>query len=94
MSGLISAYKTSALETIKESIVIEKTVNDFFEIRFEYIAINDVMRILKKHKIEPLEQVFENNCYIKFEIRSNESENIQNQFSKIESLSLASLGSF
>jgi len=88
VSGLISAYKSSTLETIGQATIVEKTDNDLLEITFEYLAMNEVMRILKKHNIKPTDQVFENQCLLRCEVRKKESESIKQQLLAIDGVTL------
>ena len=45
--GLINAYKTAAAEAISAAEIVEKTVNDIYELKFDYLVMNDVMKLLK-----------------------------------------------
>ena len=52
--GLINAYKTAAQEAIKTAEVVEKTVNDIYRLKFEYLQMNEVMKIITSvTKISP-----------------------------------------
>ena len=91
VGGLISAYKTSALETIMNAEIVEKTLNNYFEIRFEYLQMNDVMSLFKKYQINTIEQDFKLNCHIKFKIRLTDSDQFIKQLMEIENLDLTYL---
>jgi uncharacterized YigZ family protein len=67
--GLINAYKTATEEALNQAVVIEKTVNDIYTIRFDYLQMNDVMRIIKDGGLAILEQLFDNSCNIRVAIR-------------------------
>ena len=56
VGGLISAYKTTAQEVLKEASVIEKTVDSEFIIEFDYQNMNKVMRVIKEKKLEIVTQ--------------------------------------
>src|ERR1035437_5115796 len=43
-SGLNTAYKETAADALNQATVIEKTVDSEFEIHFDYLLMNDVMR--------------------------------------------------
>ena len=49
--GLINAYKTATQEALANALIVEKTVNDVYQIDFEYLVMNDVMRIIKDENI-------------------------------------------
>jgi uncharacterized YigZ family protein len=67
--GLINAYRTATELALNEAAIIEKTVNDIYTIAFDYLQMNDVMRIIKEDSLEVLEQQFDNTCSIKVSIR-------------------------
>lgn len=84
--GLINAYKTAAQEAIQAAAIIEKTVNDIYEIQFGYLLMNDVMKLIKEEKLNVLSQNFDNSCSIKLEIRKSGLNTILNKIEKIEGL--------
>lgn len=76
VGGLISAYKTSAKITLEASNVIEKTINTFFIITFNYSLMNTVMRIIREKKIQIVRQQLEMNCEYEISVRKKDSETI------------------
>ena len=81
--GLINAYKTAAEMALDKAKVIEKTVNDVYQLSFEYLGINDVMRLVKDESLEILAQAFDNQCQLTVSVRKTQV----NQFlSKVEKL--------
>ena len=61
-SGLIPAYKAAAAEAIAAAEVIEKTVDETLHISFDYLLMNDVMRIVKEESPTVVAQTFDNLC--------------------------------
>lgn len=88
VSGLINAYKTAAAEAFNQATIIEKTVNDIYSIRFDYLQMNDVMKIMKEEKLEQLSQNFELSCELEFSVRKNNSGEVYDLFSKVEGLKI------
>lgn len=86
--GLINAYKTAAVEAIQAADVIEKTVNDIYDIQFDYLLMNDVMRLIKEERLNILSQEFDNSCSIKIEIRKSSLNTILGKIEKIEGVKL------
>ena len=86
VGGLIQAYKTTASEALKNAEIVNKTVNDIIDIRFEYIDMNNVMKVLKSEKPEQLKQKFDLDCYIKLSIRQSARDKLLDRLKKIESL--------
>lgn len=69
--GLIHAYRSAANEALTVAEVTEKTVNDVYEIRFDYLIMNEVMRLIKEEQLHVLDQQFDNDCVLKFEVRKS-----------------------
>lgn len=86
VSGLINAYKTAALSAISNAEILEKTVNDIYDIHFDYLVMNDVMRIIKEEQPLQIDQDFNLTCKITLSIRQSECEKIIEKFEKIESV--------
>ena len=73
-SGLIAAYKESTAEAFRQAEIIDKIIEDIFEIKFEYDKMPDVMNALKRLNIKVLSQEFNDSGVINISIRKNESE--------------------
>lgn len=84
--GLINAYKTAAAEAIKAADVVGNTVNDVYEITFDYLVMNEVMRLMKDEQLNILDQNFDNSCVIKFEVRKAHLNAVLAKLDKIENL--------
>ena len=72
VSGLINAYKQATEEALNKAEVIYKTVQDVYQINFEYPLMNDVMKIIKDEVLDNFNQEFDLSC--KIEIAINKSE--------------------
>lgn len=82
--GLINAYKTAAKEALDAADIVEKTVNDIYELRFEYLSLNDVMRVVKEEDLTLLKQDFDNQCRIEFELRQNQVEKVLGRLDQLD----------
>jgi len=90
--GLINAYRSAAAEALTVSVVLEKTVNDSYEIKFDYLAMNDVMRLVKEEQLHVIEQQFDNDCSIKFEVRKSQLNKVLSRLEKQTGVKLKYLG--
>lgn len=90
--GLINAYKSAAAEAITIACVIEKTVNDVYEIKFGYLIMNDVMRLIKEEQLTILEQVFDNDCSIRFEVRKSQLNRVLERIEKQTAVTIKYIG--
>lgn len=88
VGGLITAYKEAALDAINNAKIIEKTLNNYYKIYFDYPVMSDLMNFIKQHQLDVTNQVFENSCEIDFNIRTTETENIIIELEKIEGLKI------
>lgn len=80
---LINAYKTSAKSALEVSQIIQKTIDIDFELKFEYIDMNKVMRLIKEKGIHIVSQEMNIQCHLKISIRKNEAENIKLAFKNL-----------
>lgn len=88
VSGLINAYKTSAIEVIRECNIVEKRVLFSYTIHFSFDQLNDVMKLMKQMDCKITEQNFDSDCSIHFRIRKANSETCEEKLKKISGLRL------
>ncbi|PWK79056.1 putative YigZ family protein [Mucilaginibacter oryzae] len=81
--GLINAYKVATEEALNAVTVISKTVNDVYTASFEYLQMNDVMRVIKEDSLLILNQQFDNDCSIQLSVRKTQVEQALFKLSKI-----------
>ena len=86
--GLINAYKSATEQALAEAKIIEKTVNDVYTIVFDYLQMNEVMRIIKEEHLEVLEQRFDNSCDVKISIRKMQINQVLARLQKLPSVSV------
>jgi len=86
--GLINAYKSATQEALQSADIIEKTVNDIYTVSFEYLQMNDVMRVIKEENIVVLEQQFDNNCVMKLEMRKMQVNIVISKLEKIDGVQM------
>ena len=88
LGGLINAYKTSAKDALNNAKIIKKTINEVYEIIYDYPVMNAVKKIIKEENITQVSQKFDLNCKIKFLIRKSNSSRIYEKFMKIKGLKI------
>jgi uncharacterized YigZ family protein len=74
--GLINAYKSATLAALASANIIPKTVNDIYFLEFDYLQMNDVMRIVKDEHLSISKQTFETNCSLEINIRKTQVNKI------------------
>ena len=58
VSGLINAYRSAAADALQQAEIIEKTVEDIYELTFDYALMSQVMNTIKKLDLEMVAQDF------------------------------------
>ncbi|WP_421919059.1 IMPACT family protein [Marinifilum sp.] len=85
-SGLIHAYITAAADAIANAEILDKTVNDIYDVHFDYLVMNDIMKIVKDDQPKQLGQDFNLTCKIRLSIRQSEVERLIEKLGKITSV--------
>lgn len=88
VSGLINAYKNAACNALDNAEIIQQILKDYYEIKFGYELMNDVMRIIKEKNLERISHEFLNSCSLIFSVRKSESPAIPDLFSAFKGLSI------
>src|SRR5690554_1335730 len=81
--GLIKAYKEAAADAIANVEIVEKTVDDFIDLSFEYPLLNDVMRVLKQFESVRWTQDFRESCRMRLQVRRSLSLQLREMLSAI-----------
>lgn len=69
--GLIAAYRESAAAAIAAAQIVQRTVDRTVRVDFPYIAMNDIMRVVKEEQPKIVSQTFDNLCTMVFAIRES-----------------------
>ena len=91
--GLINAYKSATEEALLNAEIIEKTVNDVYQITFGYVQMNDIMKVVKDFDLKIKNQQFDNQCIIEIEFRTSLSTQVLGKLEKIEEIKVEILRS-
>jgi len=87
-SGLIVAYREAAAEAIRNGEIIECHEQAFVEFLFPYLAMNDVMKVIKNSDVEIMEQIFDNSCQMKLAIRADHADALRTRLADIYGVSV------
>ena len=91
VGGLISAYKISAQITLEASEIIEKTIDVYFQLNFQYDLMNAVMRIIKEKNVLIVNQKLELDCEYIICIRKKKAPSIFEIFENLYKLEIKAL---
>jgi uncharacterized YigZ family protein len=92
VAGLINAYRTAAKDSLENASIITRIIEEIHTIRFQFPAMNDVMKILKEEHAGILEQSFEDACRIRFSIRRSAAGKVLGRFQRIPDSTTSFLG--
>lgn len=88
--GLIRAYREAAANAIEHASIVEKTVDDQIELKFEYPLLNEVMRILKQYEEVEWSQDFRESCHMILKVRRSLSAQLISQFTSLYGVTVVS----
>lgn len=89
VSGLINAYRGAAADALLQAEIIEKLVEKLLLIEFDYLVLNEVMKIFKEEKLTQNQPQFDLRCQIKTQIRLNDLNRIEEGLKKVEGLKIS-----
>ena len=84
--GLIRAYKESTSDAIANSEIITKIATQTYTIEFDYIQMNNVMKVIKDMALNPYKQEYNLNCSVNVDVRLNDLEKFEQSFSLAEGI--------
>jgi uncharacterized YigZ family protein len=91
VGGLINAYKNSAQISLEASEIIEKTIDIFFQLNFQYDVMNKVMRIVKEKNLTIVSQKLELDCEYVISIRKKEAQAVFEVFDNLYKVDIKTL---
>ncbi len=83
VSGLQNAYKIAAKEALDAANIVEKTIDETYEVVFDYLQMNSVMQLMKDPYVTIISQQSDMNCTIRFSVRRREADRIVTALKKV-----------
>ena len=72
--GLIRAYRTSTADALANAEIVEKTATERFRLRFGYMEMNGVMKVLKDLGLQARNQDFGMECSLETDVMIGKTE--------------------
>ena len=72
--GLIRAYKTATADALEKAVIVPKIAGKNYRIRFDYLSMNAVMKLLKDMDLPQWGQEFGEECSLCTRVRLSEVE--------------------
>ena len=89
--GLIRAYKTSTADALGAAEIVEKVAGKDFRLRFGYLSMNAVMKILKDMDLPQKDQAFGMECSLTTRVRLSSEEAFRERIGQVEGCRLEPL---
>lgn len=90
-SGLFAAYKLATQDALNQASIVEETVKSHLKINFQYLQMNDVMKLLKQYNLTPQNQSFNMDCTLEVYVRQSKAKNLEEELLKIDNLHIEKL---
>ena len=91
VSGLQNAYKVAAREALDAAVIEERTVQEMYQVTFEYVKMNDIMQILKDPDVQVLDRQSYMQCIYTISVRQREADRITEALRKVPMTSVIAL---
>lgn len=83
VGGLINAYKTAAAEVVNSAVIVERFILFEYRIDFDEDVISHVMRILKINEAKIISHTYESQNSVVFQIKKQNSTNLEKDFTDL-----------
>lgn len=80
--GLIAAYREATADVIAQAQIVERTVDRIVTVDFPYVAMNDIMRVVKELQPRIEAQEFDNLCTMRLSIRESRADLLEERLRK------------
>ena len=87
VSGLITAYKTSAAEALDANQIIQKDITENITLRFPYDEMNEVMKLVKDLDLKIKRQDYDSLCIMNLEVIISQMGNLKEKVTLLNDLS-------
>ena len=81
--GLVNAYREAAKDALTNSKTLEAYELETINIEFDYIKMNDVMKLIKDFDIELLEQGYDSNCTMSLRFKKGDEAIIKSKMEDV-----------
>ena len=89
--GLINAYKTAAVLAIEQTSIIQKPVLILYRLQFDYLLMNDVMKLLKQYDCSIIKQELQLFCLIETGIPKQNAAALIPKLKEINGVEISSI---
>lgn len=84
VSGLINAYKTAAKDALDNNTIVERFVEEDYQLHFPPLSMNKVMQLLKRETVKITDQQYDTDCIIRFIVQKRDADNLLEALRKVD----------
>ena len=84
VSGLINAYKTAAKDALDNNTIVERFVEEDYQLHFPPLSMNKVMQLLKRETVKITDQQYDTDCIIRFTVQKRDADNLLEALRKVD----------
>ncbi|MDC6405985.1 MULTISPECIES: IMPACT family protein [Maribacter] len=88
VGGLISAYRETAKMALENSLIMEKVLTQQLILVFEYSEMDSVMRFIKKHQLDIVDQKLHLDCEVVLKVQKDMVPDILKQLKAFHKISI------
>lgn len=92
VGGLITAYRTAAKEAILAGTIEEREIHEWIEVTFGYEDMPHVMNLLKKNKLDMIENDFGVQCTLTTKLKLTSADLLKKELKQFKSLTIKRKG--
>ena len=85
---MINAYKSATEEALTSADIIDKTVNEVYNVSFEFIQLNEVMKVVKDLGLKIRNQTFDNQCVMELKFVRSLANQVIGKLEKIDNITV------
>ena len=90
--GLINAYKMTASLALQLTSIVQKPVESFYTLQFDYTRMNDVMMIIKQYNCTIINQEVQLFCMMSIGIPKNRQTEVIYKLNDLQHIEIRQLG--
>lgn len=90
--GLIQAYKTAASLVLQTTQIIQRSIENYYLLEFDYTLMNEVMILVKQYQCTVLQQEMQLFCRMKIGVPLRRKEEVLNRIKEIQGVQFSLAG--
>ena len=85
--GLITSYKSAAINMLQNAKIISKTIYKLYKIDFDYTVMDKIFKIIKEENLEQVDKSLDIHCFVVTKIDISKEKMIISRFEQLKNVS-------